>query len=809
MQWLWLQLCAVLLIASSAASDPKCEINGDTRQCLLPSPPQRLSLIGGKLIVGAVDHLFAFGLDLTYLNGVELSPSADRSHKCEFEQRNELCRNFIRVVQRVPGSARILVCGTNAFSPKCRFHNESNLSDWTFLSAPAHQDVGFSPYSNDSSVALLASNGRFFTTTLFVSRHAQKFISMAPEPLKGNATFTVRTPNSGILWLNLPTFISVYEVGEWVYFFALEPAYEVDNGLAVVYSRVIRMCKNDTGFRQFPTDPALTFLTFQKARLKCTQDGELDSIPFDYDRLRATYLLHFVGQEPVLYGAFSSPANGPEGAAICKFSFGQIQSVFEDGEYLVFKGNNRWTRATADPFVCPGQEGSQRSEQQAKEHQLIFSAITPLEPQPIFRMTGEEITQLAVDVATYQGHPLEVMLAALKSGAIVQVVVYDGKVYKASLRGPGDNIQDLLVTRQGGEVRLVVLTTANTVESLSLGNCSKHSSCADCLLSRDPYCGWNDSAGCVNKMVAGQSSSLTDSVTVSDAVATMVCGSPLPPVQSSVCARSSSLPSSISSSEGSETVSSSNPTHTPSPPSVDANQRRSDRGQEDAGLLTGVTVVGFVLGVPVGLAICYLFFRTFLKWNKPSSSKDIDTPGTENICSSGRDENDNVGSLENSNFMEDRGASKHDITCAPPEQASIHTQMSQESDVFKRSLSNDVFGPIPNDEVFNPKPSPSNEVFKPSPSNEVFKPSTSNEVFKPSPSNKVFTPSLGNKVKSSPSNRVTPTELPIKAGHIPSRQGGLQVPGYRVPRGRTESTTWLTANESSDYCPDLGPISPV
>ena len=769
MEWLWLQFCVVLLTVGGAASEPNCEINGDTRRYALPSPPQRLSLIGGKLIVGAIDHLFAFGLDLTYLDSVELSPSADRRHNCEFEQahRSELCRNFIRLVQRVPGSTRILVCGTNAFSPKCRFHNESNLSNWTYLSAPAHQDVGFSPHSNDSIVALLASNGRFFTATLFAFRQTQKVISMAPQPLKGNATFTVRTPNSGTLWLNLPTFISVYEVGEWVYFFAQEPAYEVNYGNAVVYSRVIRMCKNDTGFRQFSTDPALTFLTFQKARLKCTHDGKLGSIPFDYDRLRATYLLHSAGEEPMLYGAFSSPANGPEGAAICKFSFSHIQSVFEDGDYLVLGQGNRWNRATADRFVCPGQNGGQRSEQQAKEHQLIFSPITPLKPQPIFRMTGDEITQLAVDVVTYQGRPLEVMLAALKSGAIVQVVLYDGKVYKTSLRGSGGNIQDLLVTRQGDEVRLVLLTTTTTVESFSLGNCSRHSSCADCLLSRDPYCGWNNSTGCVNKIVAGQPSSLTDALTASYAVATMVCESPLPPVQPSVCARFSALPSSISSTEGSEALSSSNPTHTPSQPSVKGNQRRLDSGEENVGLLAGVTVVGFVVGVPVGLAICYLFFGTFLKWNKPSSSINVDTPDTENISSRDLDESDNVGSLGNSHSTEDQRPSNHFIACAPVEKASIHTQKSQESDVF----------------VPSPKPSPSNEILN---------------------------PSLGNKVfKSSPSNRDTPTELPIKAGHIPSRQGGRQVPGYRVPRGRTESTRWLTGSESSDYCPDLGPISPV
>lgn len=742
----------LLLAVVSVGSELSCESSGGIRQCSLPSAPQRVSLIGDKFIVGAVDYLFAFNLHLTYLDDIDLSPSADRRYTCEISQAHQpaLCRNFIRVIQPVQDPQlgdKILACGTNAFFPKCRLHNLANLSDWLFMTEEGQQDVGFSPHSNVTNVGLLASNERFFTATIFAFRQTQRTIGMALAPLESDGTFAVQTPGSDPLWIHLPVFVSAHEVGERIYFFAREPAYEVDYGEAVEYSRAIRICKNDPGFQHFPSDPTLTFLTFQKARMVCTHSGRDGSIPYSYDRLQATFLLRSDTGDPVLYGAFSSASNGPEGAAICKFSFSQLESVFEEGDYLVMDEHhdNRWTRASTTSFVCPGQEGNQRSEEHAKKYQLVFSPATPLEPHPIHRVSGDEFTNLAVDVAEYRGQALEVMVLGLKSGDITQVAVYGSAVYKTTLRRVGSTINDLIMFRPAGsEVRQVTFTTDRAIHSFSLGNCSLYTSCYECFDSRDPYCAWSQSSGrCVNKMEALDPTSLLDSLATSAEVVSSACTSPQPTVSPSTSSTTST--SSVHCPGHSETecpaTSSDKPLHTPSLGET-GGLDQSENGREEVGLLAGATVGGFVVGIPVGLVICYLFFTTFLKHHRPQAAPR---------ASSAVHMNNN--SLESSGDPRSVELQKQFPDTRYVEQTRIQrSQQRKEVNQFKFGEDDDVLTELPSNST-----------------------------------NNILKDSFG----------------------VPTEQHPRMVPGYRVPRGRTESTRWLRASESSEHASDLSPSSPL
>lgn len=608
---------ALLLVLRRAAPEPSCVYRDGERQCALPSTPQRLLLHEDKLVVGAIDYVYLFSPDLSYLDSGDISASASREERCVvFEApRPALCRNFVRVVQPVNNESTILVCGTNAFFPKCRFHQLGNLSAWNYMTSEEHKDVGFSPHTNNTNLAVLASNGRFFTATFFKFRHIQQTIGMAPRLLEGDGTFTVETPSSNPQCINDPVFVSAYEVGEYIYFFAREPAYEV---AGVEYSRVIRVCKNDSGFRLFPGDETLTFRTFQKARLRCrvgSQDRSV--IPYDYDRLQATFLLQPSDGEPTLYGTFSSPVNGPEGAALCKFSFSSLESVFEDGQYWVFDKPG-WSLSSPGSFACPGQPGSQRTEDQARTHQLMHNVVSATEPQPMHTVSGDEITHVAVDVVEYGGDALEVIVLGQRSGLVMLVVRYRGNTYKNTLRTEKNVITTILLhINPLNKERQVIFTTKNTVKSFSMGKCSLYSSCFACFDSHDPYCAWNQTTvSCVNKLTSSAATpALPDSLTSSEYTVTNICGSrpastPQPrPVDPSTCPHT--------------------PTYTPEPSpgpkdsdvsTVGIDQQAEGKG-ENVGLLAGATVGGFLFGIPVGLVVCYLFFSVFLKKNSSKSQE--------------------------------------------------------------------------------------------------------------------------------------------------------------------------------------------
>lgn len=623
-------LLALFLSSSISGADPQCVTTSESeRRCTISSSPQRLMLLNDRLIVGAIDSLHSFSLDLTPLDSADIGPSDSRRTRCVDVEahQSQLCRNFVRVVQ-VANESSLIVCGTNAFFPKCRFHLLDNLSDWEFMTPETQRDIGFSPHSNNTNVALLTDDGKFFTATAFHFRQ-QQIIGMSPLLVDDEAapTVQVQTPSSLPQWINEPVFVSAYDVGSHIYFFAREPAYEADG---IEYSRAIRVCKNDSGFELFPGDSTHTFQTFQKARLRCRASGKDGSIPYDYDGLQATYLLRPAdGGEPVLYGTFSSPVNGPQGAALCRFTFSDINSVFEDGQYRVLQSvSEEWKLRTTDVFSCPGQPGPQRTEEQARGFQLVYNIATATEPQPMYSVIGDEFTHIIVDVAVYDGSEMEVVLLVQKSGHITQLVNFRGVMYRDTIKSVSGGITNILLHKTPqSEERLVIFTTATSVQSFPLGRCQIYSACFDCLDSNDPYCAWDQSMGeCVNKLSTDAApASLSESLTSNESSVVSVCGqrppTPLPtqlPVNPSSCPTVPTVPTgtvTVDTPTTAATASSSEATDPSLEPPAGLDTQTSS---ENVGQIAGATVGGFLFGIPVGLVVCYLFFSIFLKKSNKS-----------------------------------------------------------------------------------------------------------------------------------------------------------------------------------------------
>ena len=61
---------------------------------------------------------------------LEWSSSEDDIRMCKYKGKSEEnCQNFVKILAKL-GDDRVLVCGTNAFKPKCRIYQNDPVSDF-------------------------------------------------------------------------------------------------------------------------------------------------------------------------------------------------------------------------------------------------------------------------------------------------------------------------------------------------------------------------------------------------------------------------------------------------------------------------------------------------------------------------------------------------------------------------------------------------------------------------------------------------------------------------------------------------------
>lgn len=759
------------------------------RKCSLQASVETVTIIGNKLIVGSSNSLLLMSFELYVEENVDLSPQASTYDNCVgFELAGQLgndpslCQNFIKLIQRIPGGEKILVCGTNAFRPRCTLHNIANISVFEPMSNDQTVDSGFSPYSkNGQVVATITSAGRFFSGTRFDAL-AQVTIGMAPNLLQRDNVFAVNVPTSNRRWLQQPKIISSYETERHIYFFLQERAYEVNQGETVVYSRAIRICKSDDGMSPEETYPNNFFLTFQKARISCSSLAAQGTIPFSFDNLQSTVMSVEPDGQKFLYGVFTSPINGPSGSAICKYSFdsnspGSLTQVFEDGQYLVSEGNPPiWRRVPADTFSCPGESGSQRSSSDASQYQLVLNSVTSVGSQPLYTVSGKRLDKVAIDVINYNQTIQTVLYFSSQEGDIHQLMINDqGTRTEYVINQLGSALTHLIIHRNLNETRSLFAATEALVMSISLGKCSQYSNCFACLDSHDPYCGWSGDR-CINKLTAN-ASGVIQSITVSKNEVVDHCGPrpnpTTPPPHFCETAQPSEQttdnPKMCTTSIGNLS------------PASDSSVSIPD--------LVGATVGSFVVGIPFGAFVCFIFLKLF---TAPKKHKH-----TINRQTQPRQANSNAVTQVNNQLIEkdQQQIQKKDLTSCMSENPS-YVQTSLQLNPIPLSLA-----PPPLGNMHKRKNSKDINMYV---SPEVEMDDTFDEPDQVPPLRSFNS-------ADNHSHRGNKTNV---YSHTTTGVGRKKVPGHALPRGRTDSTTWLRVNsESSEPPSPLGvldsPISDV
>ena len=822
-------------IASVCRADhpPDCSPIPHGQACSLDSDAETVAVLDDMVLVGAANHLFSFGRDLSFRNSVPMDPQSDKHTRCTslgLSNQESECRNFVKVIQEVPSGyetnsvdqRQIMVCGTNAFFPKCTIHEASMLSNYSYMTTE-DDDEGYSPHSNkDPIVAVLTSNGRFFSATLFTAFQPHRTIGMSRGPLSGDSLFRVRAPISDPLWFHKPEFVSTYEVNDHIYFFIREPAYEVDNGNSVVYSRAIRICKSDEG--QLANVDSTPFLTYQKARMRCSFSGERGSIPYSYDNLESTFLLDDGNNAFTLYGVFSSPDNGPLGSAICKFSFdplveGSLTKVFEDGSYTIRvtqNGQMVWITEEPGPFSCPGSSsGVQRTVEQSNRYQLIDRPVEAADPEPLYVVSGVKLDKIAADVVTYKGQTQEIVYFTTEEGEIRQAVYIPGSgTQEHTIRDVGSPVSYLSVHKNAADdTRQVYATTEDKIMAISRGDCAQYASCFECLDSKDAYCGWSPSANtCLNKL-RQDPSDLTESHSASEETTVMLCGvrppvsNPTPVVPTNPCP--------FPSKPGTSGVC------TPETEGLNSN-RNSSEAEMNVPTIVGATVGAFVLGVPVGAFVCFIFFRMFIR---PRQSKNYDLEEENHVTrqtnANGVSRMSNVPNGDSVDLSTNHNHQKKDLSLSVDSvpHPSLHQPGPPRYVDVKPPPKSQLSSSVPvgsNGSAFTTSGIDMEMMYKHNSCVDISNGTLSKKDCSFGGSENDLVPPLVHLTGNEGYGTYKKPSKQTKFVMPPTGTNGIsrtQVPGYKVPKGRTPSTTWLRENSISE-CSDLSsplqsPISDV
>ncbi|GLH12202.1 Semaphorin-2A [Gryllus bimaculatus] len=434
-----------------------------------------------QVFVGARDALYRLSLwNLKLLEKAYWPAPSNKTSLClEKGQTEEDCHNYIKVL--LTNGKYLFSCGTGAFSPECSWREMENINkvqEWVKGVAKCP----FSPKSNITS--LLTMEGQYFVGSPmdFSGTDSAIYRSMTPV--------TLRTNQFNSKWLNDPDFVGSFEVDKFVYFIFRETAVEYINCGKIIYSRIARVCKNDTGGQLMLKE---NWTTFVKARLNCSLPGEY---PFYFDEIQGMYYLE---EEGLIYATFTTPSNSIPGSAICIFNMSAISLAFSGPFKHQDKPGSAWERHHIPHRSLLECQSSPHAHQllDISLYQLMDSAVQPVTLSPLYTSELETLTHIAVDqVATKLHRSVHVLYVATSRGLIKKIsvlprtmetcVVEIWKPFEDSYPSPIKTLHYLKETNS------VYVGADFTLLQITAHHCNRFKNMVACLNAMDPYCGWNN-----------------------------------------------------------------------------------------------------------------------------------------------------------------------------------------------------------------------------------------------------------------------------------------------------------------------------
>ncbi|XP_076838232.1 semaphorin-4E [Brachyhypopomus gauderio] len=461
----------------------------------------------GLLILGAREAIFALELsNITHKRAmVKWQVTGEMQERCSRKGKNlEIeCQNYIRILHRMR-DGRMYVCGTSAFSPTCDIMSYTN--DTLTLEDKKEDGKGKCPFDPFQRYASELVDGELFSATSI------NFLGSEPVMMRSSAE-TVRTEFK-TSWLNEPNFIGMEHIAEGeenpegdddkIYLFFVETAVEYDFYNRLEVSRVARVCKSDMGGQR---TLQRKWTSFVKARLDCpVRDSSLPLIMQDVFRFCPGNW-----STCVFYAVFT-PQDTSHYSAVCAYKVTDIGEVFSHGKFktpvTVETSFVKWVMYSGDlPFPRPGAcinneardkgflkslDLPDKTLQFIRDRPLMDQAVLPINERPLLVKKGPAFTRIVVARTTaLDGSSHEVMFIGTESGSILKAVNYDGEMVIIEEMQVFQQSEPVKILRLSLTVGLLYAGSEVAAGQVPLSSCRLYPSCLDCVLARDPYCGWD------------------------------------------------------------------------------------------------------------------------------------------------------------------------------------------------------------------------------------------------------------------------------------------------------------------------------
>lgn len=473
----------------------------------------------GLLIIGAREEVYALDLrDVSrVLASVKWEVTQTQIDDCRNKGKNPEteCKNYIRVLHEMEDS-RMYVCGTNAFHPECDYmsYTDGKLT----LENKAEDGKGKCPFDPYQKYASLMVDDNLYSATSMNFLGSEPVLIRSLE-VSNQSEVSIRTEFL-TYWLNEPQFVSMAHVPESVnsdtgdedkiYLFFSETAVEYDFYNKLVVSRVARVCKGDLGGERTLQKKWTSFL---KARLECpVLESQLPYIIQDAYRW-CDPEQHW--SHCLFYTVFTPQSDISDLSAVCVYKVSDISRVFSEGKYkipvTVETSFVKWVMYSGEvPSPRPGAciDNAARKEgitqtldlpdqtlRFVKSRPLMDDVIQPVGQKPSLVRKGAMFTRIIVNqVQAADNKTYYIMFIGTENGTIVKAVNYDGEMFI---------IEEVHVFNSSDPIKVLRFSTVTDqlyagsnagVVQVPLATCERSSTCMDCVLSRDPYCGWDKSS---------------------------------------------------------------------------------------------------------------------------------------------------------------------------------------------------------------------------------------------------------------------------------------------------------------------------
>ncbi|XP_030014348.1 semaphorin-7A [Sphaeramia orbicularis] len=392
------------------------------------------------------------------------------------------CDNFITVIQKVNDT--FIVCGTNAGSPRCwMLVNDTVLTDVQGNGQIASASDISPAYPSQKSITLTADGG-LYSALSSVGGHAGSI----------RRTFgTQKLLKTENIWLLNPQFAgaaiipSSQKYKEEIYFFFSEINKTARVDEEPYRARIGRICMVDEGgIKALLAD---SWTTFMKARVMCGAGSSQQQ----YNNIRQAVVLTAQDKRAgVIYGLFS---NAWGKTVICAYSIEDIDQAFSTSKL----------RGYSSPFIgmrpgtCVRKNSTAGGHNDIKNlgviryHPEIEDVIRPVGVAPLDLPSDDQITHTVADIVlAVNDEHYSVLYLGTEQGKVLKVLHTSDGVFIISQYSLFHNEGPVLNMAIDSHKGHLYVGTAMEVQRLPLADCGRYGdTCRECILSRDPYCGWD------------------------------------------------------------------------------------------------------------------------------------------------------------------------------------------------------------------------------------------------------------------------------------------------------------------------------